>query len=60
MWRKPPPPAQPPACPCGDPFAPFGLGPPLVERQQWWCGTCIQRQPATQNTIAKKMREAIE
>lgn len=37
-----------------------GIGPPLTKAQEWYCGTCITFQPATQEALAVKAREALE
>jgi hypothetical protein len=53
-----PPPAQ-PKCRCGDRNPSHGIGPPAVPEQQWWCGACIQFQPAHQAALAREAREAL-
>ena len=50
----------PPCARCGEANAPFGIGPPLVEKQGWFCPTCNEFQPATQAALAARAREAID
>lgn len=45
---------------CDAPHAPFGLGPPLTKEQEWYCGACLPFQPATQQALALRAREALE
>lgn len=45
---------------CPAPFAPFGLGPPLLPETRHYCGVCIQFQPATQAALAMRAREAVD
>lgn len=49
-----------PRCECGDPSAPFGIGPPAQAKQQWLCATCNQAHPFTQAALAEAAREALE
>lgn len=47
-------------CACGDPLAPFGIGPPLEAKMRWLCATCWQREPSTQKLFAQRTKELIE
>jgi hypothetical protein len=45
---------------CGKLHACLGLGPPAVETQRWYCGTCWTFLPHTQAKLAEACRAAIE
>jgi hypothetical protein len=45
---------------CGEPHAPFGIGPPLEREQRWYCGACIAFHPSSQADLARRAREALE
>jgi hypothetical protein len=45
---------------CGAPHACFGLAPPAVPEQQWFCGECVELQPYTQRKLAVAARAAID
>lgn len=45
---------------CREPHASFGIGPPIQEKQAWFCGACVTFHPYVQATLAKRTREALE